>query len=336
MSVYLYTGGFEIVRKSGVGQAILHQKKALEMTGMETDIRMGRDTKTAHINTVFPDSFITALRAKKRGIKVIYYAHSTMEDFRRSFRGSNALAPLFKKWIMLCYGLGDVILTPTEYSKKILESYGLRKNIYSISNGVDTDYFHPSRKHRNAFRSRYQLSEGDKVVISVGHTIERKGVLDYIEIARRMPDVRFFWFGHTDQSLLPQTVRDAIRCAPDNLKFMGYVEQKALRDAYCGADVFAFLSREETEGIVVLEALACGIPTVVRDIPVYNGWLTHGENVYKADSVKGFEYFIYRLLYQMQPNLTCAGRAAAEMRNFRAVGERLKEIYRAEGFLPEE
>lgn len=333
MSVCLYMGGLKIVKKSGVGQAILHQKKALEMAGFKIDLKMGPDTKIIHINTVFPDAFLAALRAKIRGINVIYYAHSTMEDFQRSFRGSNAFAPLFKKWIMLCYSLGDVVLTPTEYSKKILQGYGLRKNIYSLSNGVDTDWFCPSQKCRQVFRGRYHLADDDKVVISVGHTIERKGVLDYIELARRMPDTRFFWFGYTEPSLLPKAVRHAMRHAPDNLVFAGYVEQEGLRDAYCGADVFVFPSREETEGIVVLEALACGIPMVVRDIAVYDGWLTHGKNVYKAKTLEDFEHLTNGLLRKTMPDLSSAGRRAAKERNFRFIGEKLKDIYRMEGFL---
>lgn len=320
------------MRKSGVGQAILHQRKALEAAGMEVTAKFEPDTEIVHINTVFPDSVLAALRAKWRGARVIYYAHSTMEDFRKSFKGSNLFAPLFKKWIMFCYGLGDVVLTPTAYSKKLLECYGLQKAVYSVSNGVDTEKFHPSRKCRDAFRRRYQLPESSRVVISAGLPIERKGVLDFIELARRMPDVEFFWFGATEPFLLPQNVRDAMRRAPDNLRFAGYVAQKELRDAYCGADVFAFLSKEETEGIVVLEALASGIPTVVRDIPVYDGWLVHGENVYKADEVDGFASLLRGLLTHTLPDLSEAGRKAAEARDFKAVGERLKEIYYLRGF----
>ena len=331
MSVYLYMGGLNIVKKSGVGQAILHQKKALESAGVKVDERMGADTKFVHINTIFPDSVLTALWAKRRGAKVVYYAHSTMEDFQHSFIGSDAMAPLFKKWIMFCYGLGDVILTPTEYSKKILESYGLHQNIYSISNGVDTDSFRPCKKRRAVFRSRYHLTDDDKVVISVGHTIERKGVFDYIELARRMPDVHFLWFGYTAPSLLPKAVKDAMKNAPKNLNFAGYVEQEELRDAYCGADLFAFLSKEETEGIVVLEALACGIPTLVRDIPVYEGWLMHGVNVYKADSIGGFEYYMEGLLHKTLPDVSREGRIVAKKRSFQFVGKRLRDIYRAEG-----
>lgn len=332
MSVCLYMGGLEIVKKSGVGQAILHQKKALGKVGVKVDGRMEADTRIIHINTVFPDSVFAALRARRRGIKVVYYAHSTMEDFRRSFQASNALAPLFKRWIRFCYGLGDVILTPTAYSRKILESYGLCQNIYSLSNGVDTEKFRPNLKRRAAFRCRYRLKEDDQAVISVGHTIERKGIFDYIALAERMPDVRFFWFGHTAPALLPRAVRKAMEHAPKNLTFAGYVAQEALRDAYCGADAFAFLSKEETEGIAVLEALSSGIPTLVRDIPVYEGWLAHGENVYQAEDVPAFACLLEGLLRKTLPDLSCAGRRIAQDRSLTCIGEKLLEIYQAEGF----
>ena len=152
MSVYLYTGGERIVGKSGVGQAIAHQRGALRAVGLPPDARMDRGTQVVHINTVLPDSPVMAMLARMRRKKVVYYAHSTMEDFRCSFRGSNLLAPLFKQWIRFCYRRGDVILTPTAYSQEILQGYGLKKPIYHISNGIDTEFFRPSRERRAAFR----------------------------------------------------------------------------------------------------------------------------------------------------------------------------------------
>ena len=68
------------------------------------------------------------------------------------------------------------------------------------------------------------------------------------------------------------------------------------------------MSHEETEGIVVLEALACGIPTVVRDIPVYNGWLREGQNVYKASGTDEFQQKAEGLLTGTLPDLTAATR----------------------------
>ena len=256
-----------------------------------------------------------------------------MEDFQNSFRGSNALAPLFRRWIVHCYNCGDVVITPTEYSKGVLESYGIRKPIYSLSNGIDTEFFAPSEEHRAAFRRKYGLSSEEKAVLSVGHYIERKGLPDFVELARRLPQVRFFWFGYTNPNLIPENIRSAIRNAPENLCFPGYVDRGELRDAYCGCDLFAFLSKEETEGIVVLEALSCGIPTVVRDIPVYRGWLENGDNVYKASDTDSFKETIRELLSGGLPDVTQAGRRVAQARNLSAVGERLREIYRREQIL---
>ena len=329
MSVYLYPGGFRLIRKSGVGQALLHQQKALTAAGVPLARTMG-DGGVVHINTVFPDSFFAALAARLSGKKVVYYAHSTMEDFRRSFPGSNWFAPLFKRWIKLCYQLGDVIITPTEYSRSLLLGYGIRKPIYSLTNGVDTEFFSPDAARRKVFRARYGLSEEDQVVISVGHTIERKGLLDYIALAQQMPQTKFFWFGHTPDYLVPKTVRRAMAEAPGNLRFAGYISQEELRDAYCGADVFAFLSLEETEGIVVLEALSCGIPTVLRDIPVYQGWIPEGPGIWKARDALGFRQAVGEALDRPLHDLGKTGRNIALSRRLEAVGQSLAAIYQKE------
>lgn len=334
MSIYLYRGGEKLVGRSGVGQAIRHQEACLSRCGLSVTDRFGPDTDAVHINTVLPDSVLTALMAHLRGRKVVWYGHSTMEDFRGSFRGSNFLAPLFRRWITFCYGLGDVVLTPTPYARRLLAGYGLRKPVYSLSNGVDVDFFHPDPAARVTFRRRYGLGAEEKTVISVGHTIARKGLPEFLDLARRMPDVRFLWFGWTDPRLIPAEITRAVRNAPPNVNFPGFVNRERLREAYQGADVFAFLSHEETEGIVVLEALACGIPTVLRDIPVYDGWLESGKNVYKASNTDEFQQFVMDILNGICPDLTAAGREVAESRSLEAVGKRLKDIYRRERILP--
>lgn len=334
MSIYIYHGGERLVGRSGVGQAIRHQTECLQRCGVPITDRWTADTAAVHINTVLPDSVAVALAARLRGRKVVWYGHSTQEDFCRSFRGSDLLAPLFRRWITFCYGLGDVVLTPTEYARDLLEGYGLKRPVYSISNGVDTAFFRPDPTLRESFRRRYGLREGERAVISVGHTIARKGLPDFLELARRLPEVRFLWFGWTDPRLLPADIRRELKNAPANVDFPGFVDRERLREAYCGADVFAFMSWEETEGIVVLEALACGVPTVVRDIPVYTGWLEHGKTIYKASNIEEFRRIVMGILDRTLPDLTMAGRAVAGERSLEAVGVRLREIYRQQRILP--
>lgn len=94
------------------------------------------------------------------------------------------------------------------------------------------------------------------------------------------------------------------------------------------------MSHEETEGIVVLEALACGIPTVVRDIPVYNGWLREGQNVYKASGTDEFQQKAEGLLTGTlagSDSRRPPGGGGAEPVG---VGECLREVYRRMDILP--
>jgi len=70
---------------------------------------------------------------------------------------------------MFCYNLGDVIITPTEYSKKLLKGYGIKKPIFDLSNGVDLSYFVHSAEGSKRFRKKYSLSDSQKVVVSLGN-----------------------------------------------------------------------------------------------------------------------------------------------------------------------
>ena len=331
MGVQIYSGALSLVAKSGVGRAVEHQRQMLRRCGVEVTDESRADARVVHCNTVLPDSPFAALWARARGKKVVYYGHSTQEDFRQSFRGSDQLSGLFRRWIRFCYNCGNVVVTPTEYSRRLLESYGVRRPIYVLSNGVDTDFFRPMPEARQAFRSRYGLTEQDKAVISVGHMIARKGLPEFLELARSMPQVRFFWFGYTAPELVPAVIREALANAPENVTFPGYVSREELREAYCGCDVFAFLSHEETEGIVVLEALACGIPTVLRDIPVYEGWLHHGVEVYKAASQEEFRTQVEGLLDGTLPPLREAELDLARGRSLEQMGRRLRAVYEQEG-----
>ena len=119
MKVCLYTENYEQIAKSGLGRAIKHQMKALEIAGVEYTTDLGDDYDVLHINTYAIMSYAMA-HIKSNKAAIVYHAHSTEEDFRNSFKFSNQIAPIFKWWIKQCYSLGDVIVTPSEYSKKNL------------------------------------------------------------------------------------------------------------------------------------------------------------------------------------------------------------------------
>lgn len=327
MKVLLHSDKMDTIEKSGVGRAIKHQMKALELNNVEYTLNPEDDFDIIHINTIFPESLSRAKKAKKQGKKVVYHAHSTEEDFRNSFTFSNQLAPLFKTWLKTCYGIADVIVTPTPYSKRLLENYNIDKPIVAISNGIELEFFKKNEQSAKEFREEYGFSKDDKIIISVGLYIERKGILDFVELAKRCPEYKFVWFGYLNLNLVPPKIRKAVETELPNLYFPGYVPREELIKAYSGADLFLFPTLEETEGIVLLEALASEIPTLIRDIPIYEGWFEDGKNVYKATDLDTFEEKLRGILDGKLPNLTKEGYKVAAERDIKNIGKELKQLY---------
>ena len=92
------------------------------------------DYDILHINTWFVKSYFVAKKAKRKGKKIVYHAHSTEEDYKNGFILAKQTSKLIKWWLIKCYSLGDIIVTPTLYSKKLLHGYkGLEnKKIYAL------------------------------------------------------------------------------------------------------------------------------------------------------------------------------------------------------------
>lgn len=329
MKVLLYFEGQKVIGKSGIGNALKHQKKALASIGIEyTTDATCTDYDLLHINTYGPKSLFMVKRAKAAGKKVIYHAHSTEEDFKNSFIGSNQIAPLVKKWLVYLYEQADHLITPTPYARRLLQNYGIEKPIAAISNGIELKKYYPAEKKEAAFRAYFHLQPDQKVVISVGLFFKRKGLLDFVEVARQLPEYTFIWFGEVPLYSVPHAIRQLVlKDHPKNVIFPGYISGEIIEGAYSGADLFFFPSYEETEGIVVLEALASKQQLLVRDIPVYEGWLIDGQNCYMAKTNLEFTKLVTRLVEHKDLSIAQAGFKTAQQKSIREVGLELKTVY---------
>lgn len=329
MKVLLYTENEKMIGKSGLGKAIKHQMKALSYAGVPYTTNPSDDYDILHINTYFPKSYMLAKKAKKRGKKIVYHAHSTEEDYKNGFILANKTSKLFKKWLIKCYSLGDVIVTPTPYSKKLLKGYkGLTdKKIVDVSNGIELDFFKEDKHLKNEFRKKYGYKDTDKVIFGIGLYIERKGIVDFVELAKRMKEYKFIWFGYSPLAAATKPVKKAVHTKLDNLTFAGYVEPSIIKSAMNGADLFLFPTLEETEGIPIIEACACKCDAIIRDIPIFDGWLKDGKNVYKAKDVDEFERKIRLFFDGKLKSLASNAYKIAEERDLKNIGNKLKNIY---------
>jgi len=330
MQVLIYENFLsKMTKKSGVGKAITHQKKALDLMAVTYTDSVKDSFDVAHFNFYDPFAYFTMKRLKKKNIPIVVHAHSTEEDFRNSFVFSNQIAPFFKKWLIKFYSVGDVIITPTPYSKKLIKNYGITVPIFDLSNGIDLNEWQLDSGLKKYFNQLHNITPQTKVIMNIGFPIERKGVFDFIEISKQLPNYEFYWLGETPKALQKRKITKAISNAPKNCHFLGYTSGVNKMAAFNRADCFFFPSYEETEGIVVLEALAMHLPIIIRNIPVYDDWIIDKKHAYKGNNNNEFIDLITNITNQKLPDLTKAGYKIAANKDIKIIGEKLVNIYQS-------
>lgn len=328
MKVLLYFEKANALKQSGIGRALRHQKKALESIGVEVTLDSKDTYDIAHINTLFNKSYKLLKKCNKKNIPVVVHGHSTVEDFRESFRCWKLVKGSFYRCLFKMYRNAKYIITPTPYSKNLIENYkGVNAKVYDLSNGIDLDEYKRNEESIKKFREYFNLKDSDKVVIGVGLFFHRKGIEDFFSVARKMKDTKFIWFGNLAKILTQPKILKEIKHRPENVIMPGYIDGDIIKGAFQNANCLLFPSFEETEGIVVLEALASKIPVIVRNIGVYEPWLVDNVNCLKASNVDGFIDKINYCFNNDTTNLINEGYKVAENRSIDKIGIKLKEIY---------
>lgn len=309
----------------GIATSAKQQRKALDRNNVEWTSDPSEDYDILHLNTFSPFSLYHLFKAKMKGKKTVFHAHTTVKDFRGSFKFSNILAPVYRKITTTVYNSVDKLIAPSKYAEEIVRDQGVDNDIVVLTNGFDDEKLEGTSQMREQTREKYDL-EGFTVVNLAG-VFERKGLDDFIAVAKELEDVEFVWMGKIP-SLAPRETKNKIEASPDNVTFTGFVDDP--REAFAVGDVFFFPSKEETQGIAILESAYCGLPLVVRDLPAYEHWLEDGVNCLKSDNVEGFIESIEKLRQDegLKNDISNGAKKESERHTLEQVGTRLEEIYR--------
>lgn len=330
MKILLYFNNEKAIRKSGIGRALVHQEKALTLNNILYTLDENDNFDIAHINTIYAKSYKIAKKCKKLNIPLVVHAHSTKEDFKNSFRFWKVIEPIFNLLLKRLYSIADIIITPTEYSKRLINDYDFIKcPVVNISNGIDLRlykrYIVPN-KLETTLREYYKIPLNTKIVLGIGWLFERKGFIDFVKLAKEMPDISFVWLGRKNKSFLTNKIRKTINNKPKNVYLTDYVDESIVRAFLNIASVFAFLSYEETEGIALLEALACKCPVLVRDVEVFD-YLTDGVDCYKGNNNLEFKKKILQMINSNNKIITDNGYKIVEERSLDKIGSKLVSTY---------
>ncbi len=192
-----------------------------------------------HIATEGPLGMAAKRYCKKRGLKFTTAYHTQFPQYVRL----RAPIPISLTYAILrrFHGQAQRTMVPTETQRQELLKWGF-KNVVVWSRGVDVDLFKPSDK---GF-----LTDPRPISLFVGRVAVEKNIEAFLDLD--LPGTKYVVGGGPDLEALCDKYPKA--------KFVGFKYGEELAKHIAAADVFVFPSRTDTFGLVMLEAMACGVP----------------------------------------------------------------------------
>src|SRR3989338_6840284 len=239
----------------------------LKAKGITVDMDLPRHISydIIHVQNAFPTNLLAA-RTMFPTAKIIYTTQMTESELMGMV--PEPLIWMAKSYLKILYRASSAIISSSPKITKELTSHSaLAKKVFFIPGAIDTTVFAPDADAGKKFRAKWKLS--GKVVASVASIHVRKGIFDFAEISRQLPQYTFMWIGKIPdiQTLERKAeLEELVKHPPSNLLFPGVLSQKELVSAYNAADLFLFPSYAETFGFVTVEAACCGLPVLIRGL----------------------------------------------------------------------
>lgn len=259
-------------------------------------------------------------------IKQLY--HSFLKYYKMELERS--LYKPNKHYIAISHGI----------KKELMSEFNIpSENISIIHHGVDTQHFtpiwdsHEAQNIRKEVRSELGIKEDDRVLLHVGALNARKGifqtlrVLDYLK-KNEFTGIKYLAVGQGDREKLEALVKD--HNLQDWVIFAPHT--KDIRRYYWASDVFFFPTFYEPFGMVILEAMACGLPSVVSSQAGGAEMIEEGESGLlfdPNDQIQNLANILLPLLRDktLSKQIGLAGRRVAEQRSWDQVGEEYIKLY---------
>jgi 1,2-diacylglycerol 3-alpha-glucosyltransferase len=217
----------------------------------------------------------------------LVFTHHTMHEQYTHYAPLDS--PQFKRFVVqLATGyanLSDRVIAPSQSISKILENRGVETPIEVIPTGVDVQQM--TQGNGAAIRKRMKIPPGAKVIGHTGRLAPEKNLKflagTVAEFIVSHPKTHFLVVGEGPSSYEIESIfKDS--SLDSNLHFTGNLKGQDLVDSYHAMDIFAFASKSETQGMVLVEAMASGVPVVALDAPGARDVITHNQNGWLIDS----------------------------------------------------
>jgi glycosyltransferase involved in cell wall biosynthesis len=242
--------------------------------------REGIDVLHCHVPSFL--SLACVLEARKMGVPSIATNHLLSETFSRNlFFNSTKFNDFFYKIVNVFYNLVDTVLCPSTYGLRTLRENGLNTRAFVLSNGIELSKFNANLKHEQ-FDRQFGLKDENKKILYVGRLMKEKGldilIKAYGIVNAKVPNTNLIIVGKGHMRRNLENLANGLGLK--NVIFTGFISDSLLRQAYASSDIFVLPSYAEIQPLVLLEALAMGLPAIGTNVGGIPEMIIEGRNGY--------------------------------------------------------
>lgn len=282
----------------GVGSAYLELIKLLNEDGkddFEIFLNKGLNYDIIHAHTVEPRNYLKLKFSKNPTVAYVHFLPDTLDG---SIKLPKLIFKIFKKYVIKFYKSADHLVVVNPIFKKDLVKAGLDENkITYIPNFVSKEmFFKKNKKEIKNIRKNYGINEKDFVVLGAGQVQNRKGVLDFAEVAKKLPDITFVWAGGFSFGAITDghnELKKLMDNPPKNVKFLGIIPRSDMNDLFNASDLLFVPSYNELFPMTILEACSTDKPILIRNLELYEDILF--KKYLKANNNEEFARIIKKL-----------------------------------------
>jgi 1,2-diacylglycerol 3-alpha-glucosyltransferase len=290
-----------------------------------------------HIHTPFIAHYAGVRFARRAGIPCVATYHTFFEEYLHHYLP--VLPRRVGRWLARSFTRSQcddvrALIAPSEPMRAVLLEYGVTTPIHVLPTGLPADRFRAGDAH--AFRARAGLPRDARLVTYIGRVAHEKNIAFLVQMFREVrtevPQAVLVIAGEGPARAALQAQVESLGLA-SHVHFAGYLDRDtALLDCYAAAEVFVFASRTETQGLVLLEAMAQGAPVVSTAELGTRSILVPGSGALVVpEEQQAFAAAVVRVLGspQLQQELSQRGRTYARSWSSLAMARRLTELYEA-------
>ncbi len=226
-----------------------------------------RGISLVHVHTPFVAHYAGLELARALGVPCVATYHTFFEEYLFHYvpflprAWLRAAARRFSR--VQCNAL-DAVVVPSTAMAGVLRNYGVQRPLHVLPTGLPEAQFLGG--DGCYFRSRYGIAKERRLLLYVGRVAHEKNIaflLGVMEHLKRSQPAALLLITGEGPALASLAATVQQRGLGEQVRFLGYLDRHSeLHDCYRAADLFVFASRTETQGLVLLEAMALGTPVV--------------------------------------------------------------------------